>query len=199
MYDIITIEREFASGGNDIGRRLAAALGYRLYDRNILVEASKKLGLSPMYVENLEETGFGGVLFNLSRTPLGGSGKDGSRQSMAEKLFLEEKRIIETIASEGKAVIIGRAAGYILKEKDDCLRVFIRADKKLRKQRAVEREGIAEAEAEAAIKKHDKRRSDFYNAVTEWEWGNSKNFEICLDSGKLGADTCVSILAAAAK
>lgn len=193
MYRIITIERQFASGGNQIGRMLAKELGYELYDRNILTEAAKKLEIPPIYIENLEETSSGGFLFNLSKTPLGGiAGKD---LPMTEKLFLEEKNIIERIAQQGGCVIVGRAAGYILRERADCLRVFIHADKQVRIRRAVEQEGVKAQEAEAALKKNDKRRSGFYNSVTNWEWGNPEFFECCLNSGRLGIDLCTHLLA----
>ena len=115
------------------------------------------------------------------------------------KLFLEEKRIIEEVAEEGKCVIVGRASGYILREKADSLRVFIHSDNEKRKKRAIEREGIKESEAENALKKNDKRRSGFYSAVTNWEWGNPKFYELYMDSGKLGIDLCVKLLVEAVK
>lgn len=198
MYRIVTIERQYASGGNEIGKRLAEELGYKLYDRNLLMEAAKNLGTPAIYIENLEETGSGGFLYNLSRTPLGGGG-DKTDLPLAEKLFAEEKRIIEKRAEEGNCVIVGRAAGYILKDREDCLRVFIHADREKRIKRAVEREGVGQSEVEAALKKNDKRRSGFYDSVTEWKWGSPEYFEICLDSGKLGTETCVKVLKSAVR
>lgn len=193
MYQIITIERSYASGGNEIGKNLAKALGYKLYDRNILIESAKNLGTPPMYIENLEETSSGSFIFNLSRTSLGGNANDHSLP-LAEQLYVEEKRIIEKAANEGGCVIVGRAAGYILKDRNDCLRVFIHAEKDKRIKRAVEQEGISPSEAENTLKKYDKRRNGFYNSVTKWKWGNPDYFEICLDSGKLGIDLCTKLL-----
>lgn len=92
MYKIITMEREFASGGNEIGRRVAKRLGIELYDRNILVEAAKRLDIPPIYIGDLEETAPGSIIFNLSKTPIGGR-KDNSNLPMSEKLFLEEKKL----------------------------------------------------------------------------------------------------------
>lgn len=198
MYNIITIERQYASGGNETGKKLADELGYKLYDRNILMEAAKNLKIPAIHIENLEETSSGSFLFNLSKTPLGGN-SGGKDLPLTDKLFLEEKRIIEKLAEEGNCVIVGRAAGYILRDYDNCLRVFIHADKEKRIKRAVEREGIKESETEAALRKNDKRRSGFYNSVTEWEWGNPKFFELCLDSGKLGVNLCASLLAEAVR
>lgn len=197
MYNIITIERQYASGGNEIGRRLAEKLGYKLYDRNILMEAARNLQIPSIYIENLEETSSGSFIFNLSKTPIGGGSGDERDLPLAERLFFEEKKIIEKAAAEGGCVIVGRAAGYILREQEHCLRVFIHADKEKRIERAVEREGIMVSQAESALKKNDKRRSGFYNSVTKWEWGNPRYFELCLDSGKLGVDFCVELLAEA--
>lgn len=198
MYHVIAIERQYASGGNEIGRKLAEILGYKLYDRNLLTEAARALGMSSMYIEGLEETHSGGFLFNLSKTKLGGSSNE-KALSMSDKLFLEEKRIIEEAASQGGCVFVGRAAGYILKERSDCLNVFIHSETEKRIERAIEREGIGLLEVESVLKKNDKRRSGFYNSVTSWEWGNPSFFEICLDSGKLGIDLCVKLLAEAVK
>lgn len=198
MYNIVTIERQYASGGNEIGIEAAARLGFKLYDRNILMEAAKILKIPAIHIENLEETSSGSFLFNLSKTPLGGN--IGEKDlPLADKLFLEEKKIIEKLAEEGNCVIVGRAAGYILRDYENCLRVFIHADKEKRIKRAVEREGIKESEAESALKKNDRRRSGFYNSVTKWEWGNPNFFELCLDSGKLGLELCAALLAEAVK
>lgn len=194
MYNIIAIERQYASGGNEIGRKLAKALGYKLYDRNILAEAAKNLGISHIYIENLEETGPGSTIFNLSKTSIGNSLSPDGQLSLAEKLFLEEKKIIERAAEEGNCIIVGRAAGYILRDRTDCLTVFIHADKVKRMDRAISHEGIKESEAVTVLKRNDKRRKSFYDTHTTWEWGNPSYFSICLDSGKLGIELATSML-----
>ena len=198
MYNIITIERKYASGGNEIGKRLAEVLGYKLYDRNILLQAARNLEIPPFQIEGLDECSPGGWLFNLSKTSLGGN-SDSKNLSMADKLFLEEERIIEEAAKEGDCVIVGRAAGYILREKENHLGVFIHADDEKRLKRAIEKEGFNEAEAKNALKKNDKRRSGFYRSVTDWEWGNPKFYELYMDSGKLGMELCIRLLMEAAK
>lgn len=198
MYHIITIERRYASGGHEIGKKLAEALGYTLYDRNILLEAAKRLDIPFFKIEALEESSSGNILMNLSKTPLGGL--SGNKDlPLADKLFLEEKRIIEEAAETGNCVIVGRASGYILREKEDILRVFIYADHEKRIRRAIEREGIQKAEAENALKKNDKRRQNFHNSFTNQEWGDPKNYEMYLNAGNLGIDPCVRILMEAAK
>lgn len=195
MYKIITMEREFASGGNEIGRRVAKKLGIELYDRNILVEAAKRLEIPPIYIGDLEETAPGSIIFNLSKTAIGGSRKDNQNLPMSEKLFLEEKKIIEEIVEKQDCVIVGRCASFILKDRPDCLKVFIHADKNYRIERAIETEKLAKSEAEDFLRKSDKRRSSFYNTHTGWKWGDMTKFDLCLNSGSMGLDTCVELLA----
>ena len=195
MYKIITMEREFASGGNEIGRRVAKKLGIELYDRNILVEAAKRLDIPAIYVEELEETAPGSIIFNLSQTAIGGNRKDNPNLPMSERLFLEEKKIIEEIVEKQDCVIVGRCASFILKDRPDCLKVFVHADKEFRLNRAVQEEKLAKSEAEDFLRKSDKKRSNFYNTHTGWKWGEMEHFDICLDSGSLGIDTCVDVLA----
>ena len=194
MYKIIAMEREFASGGNEIGRRVAKKLGIELYDRNILIEAAKRLEIPAIYVEQLEETAPGSSIFNLSQTAFGGSQKARTNLSLAERIFLEEKKLIEEIVEKEDCVIVGRCASYILRDRPDCLKVFVRADKDYRMKRAIETEKLAKDEADYFLRKSDKRRSDFYNTHTGLKWGDMENFDICLDSGTLGLDCCVDVL-----
>ncbi len=198
MYNIVTIERRYASGGNEIGKKLAKELGFKFYDRNILMEAAKNLDIPFVKIEGLEESSSGGILLNLSKTPLGGLSHT-KELPLADKLFLEEKRIIEEIAEAGKCVIVGRASGYILRERENNLKVFIHAEDEKRIQRAIEKEGIKQSEAENALKKNDKRRGGFYNSVTNWVWSDPKYYEIYLNAGRLGIDLCVKLLAQAVR
>lgn len=195
MYKIITMEREFASGGNEIGRRVAKKLGIELYDRNILVEAAKRLDIPAIYVEELEETAPGSIIFNLSKTAIGGNHKNNPNLPMSERLFQEEKKIIEEIVEKQDCVIVGRCASFILKDRADCLKVFVYADKEYRLKRAIEEEKLSQHEAEEFLRKSDKRRSGFYHTHTGLKWGDRENFDICLDSGSLGMDCCVDVLA----
>lgn len=192
MYRYITIEREYASGGNEIGRRLAAELGYDFYDRNILTEAAKRLDFPAMYISKLEESQSDSFLFSLAQTAIGGMG---SRDlPIAEKLYEEEKLIIEEAAKKGKCVIVGRCAGVILGSYQSCLRVFIHADYEHRIRRAIEREKIAPNEAAEVLKRYDKKRSSFYRDHSGLTWGSRENFDIFLNSSRLGINTCIQLL-----
>jgi hypothetical protein len=188
------MEREFASGGNEIGRRLAKKLGIEIFDRTILAEAASRLDIPAIYIADLEETAPGSIIFNLSKTALGG-GKSGKNMSMAEKLFVTEKEIIEETVKKQNCVIVGRCASYILKDNPDVLRVFVHADKEARLERALKEENVgSRQEAEELLKKTDKKRSSFYNTHTGLNWNDMNNFDVCLDSAKLGIDTCVDML-----
>ena len=195
MYKIITMEREFASGGNEIGKRVAKKLGIALHDRSLLIEVAKRLESPAIYVEQLEETAPGSSIFNLSQTAFGGSQKGRTNLSLAERIFLEEKKIIEEIVEKEDCVIVGRCASYILRDRPDCLKVFVHADKQYRLNRAIETEKLSKDEADYFLRKADKRRSDFYTTHTGWKWGDIEHFDLCLDSGSLGLDCCVEVLA----
>lgn len=195
MYNIITIEREYGSGGNEIGKRLAKELGYTFYDNNILVEAAKRLGIPPIYLSDLEETSTGSIIFNLSKV-LSKRNASGNDQPLATKLFLTEKVIIEEIVQKEKCVIVGRCASDVLKNNPDCLSVFIHASHDYRRNRAVECEKIKPDEVDEIIRKVDRRRRDFYSTHTGHEWGNKKYFEVCLNSGKIGIEYCIKLLKA---
>lgn len=194
MYNIIAMEREFASGGNEIGRRVAKQLGMELYDRNILVEAARRLEIPAIYIEELEETAPGSIIFNLSKTAIGGNRKENANLPLSERLFLEEKKIIEELVEKQNCVFVGRCASYILKERTDCLKVFVYADKEYRLHRAVHEEGHSSNEVEAFLRRSDRRRGSFFNAHTSWKWRDMDHFDLCLDSGSLGIDRCVDIL-----
>ncbi len=195
MYQYITIERQYCSGGNEIGRRLAKALNYKLYDHNILVMAAKRLEVPHIYISDLEETGPNSIIFNLSQTPFGGSSRTINNMPLVDRLFYEEKKIIEEVTATDPCVIVGRCAGYILKDHPDCLKVFIHADTDFRIQRSIQDEKLTHEEAVEVLKKTDKRRSGFYTTHSGYKWGDSTHFDICLDSSSLGLDRCVSILA----
>lgn len=192
MNKIITIEREFCSGGNEIGRMVSKATGYPMYDRNILVEAAKRLEIPHRYIEDLEETSPGSVIFNLSNTILGGHNT--KKLPLAEQLFMEEKTIMETLAEKSSCIIVGRCGSEIFKSHPQSLRIFIYASKDFRVNRALQIEHIPEKELKEKISKVDRRRSSYYTAHTALEWGEPHNFDLCLDSSKLGLEECAKLI-----
>lgn len=194
MYKYITIERQYCSGGNEIGRKLAKALGYELYDHNILAIAAKRLDIPHIYISELEETSPNSIIFNLAQTPIGGRSRNINNMPLIDRLFYEEKQIIEDVTSKGPCVIVGRCAGFILRDQPDCLKVFIHANTDYRIKRAMDNEKLPFEEAVETLKKTDKRRSGFYTTHSGYKWGDSTHFDICLNSSILGIDKCVALL-----
>lgn len=196
MYRYVCIERQYCSGGQEVASLLAKKLGYKLYDHDILVETAKRLELPAIYISDLEETAQSNPLFNLSQTALGGLSKK-KNIPLSDQIFNAEKQIILDVAQDQECIFVGRCASHILKDREDCLRVFIYADTTYRLERAVKKENVAPEKAASELKRVDKRRSDFFAAHTGLKWGGREFFPLSLDTGVLGAHTCVEILSAA--
>lgn len=194
-YHIIAIEREYASGGQEIGEKLAKRLGIPCYGREILELAAKELGTSVSYLEGIEEKSNGSFLFSMyTMAGLANMAKGGSAAMSNEgELFLTESEIIRKV-TQTPAVIVGRCAVDALKHREDVLRVFIRSSNEKRYDRAVERYGIAPDNAESVIRRADKRRNSYYKALTGKDWRDAANYHMVLDSGSLGIEKCVGML-----
>ena len=150
MKNIITISREFGSGGRSIGKQVAEKLGYAFYDRELVDEVAKRSGFAPEYIEELAE--------------------------------------------KGKCVIVGRCADYILRDRKDCLHVFICSDMASRARRIVERYGQTQKAPEKRLAEKDQKRKVYYKNYTGRVWGQAQNYDICLNSGALGVDTCTDMI-----
>ncbi|WP_392888347.1 AAA family ATPase [Eubacterium limosum] len=192
-YNIVTIEREYASGGREIGYRTAEKLGIPYYGKEILEMAAKKKGVSPEYLEELEETptnSFFYSVYMLSKNLIG----DTPSLPENDALRLAEAEIINDLAAEGSCVIIGRCACHALRRRKDVLNVFIHSSWEARVKRAVETYGVDAANAEVVLKKFDKRRACYYNANTGKKWSDPEGYHMILDSDRLGIGKCVDIL-----
>lgn len=190
-YHIITIEREYASGGNEIGEKTAARLGIPCYGQEVLERAAERLHTVPERILHLEETSTRSFLYSIGMAMKVATGEhDGLSEEGA--LYVAEEQVIQNMALEGPCVIVGRCAGWILRERKDVLRVFIHADRDFRRERAVNNYGIAKKEADSVLKQYDRRRSNFYNANTGMSWEDKKGYHIVLDSSSLGIDACVN-------
>lgn len=197
MKTVITISREFGSGGRTIGRQLADRLGYRFYDRELVDEVAKRSGFSPEFIEENGEyaNAKSSLLFYLAT----------ARQYTAEnlstndQLYVFQAKLIEELAESGRCVIVGRCADYILRERTDCLHVFICADMESRAKRIVERYGENKKSPEKRLNEKDQKRKVYYRNYTGRLWGQAQNYDLCLNSGVLGIDTCVDLIEAAAR
>ena len=185
---IVTISREFGSGGRTIGRKLAEELGVPCYDSELIGEIARESGFAEAYVRRAEESspsGWAGSLFSTNRA-FGPTNED--------YLWEVQRRVILELAEKGPCVIVGRCADYILRDRADCLTAFIHADLKFRADRIVRVYGEREVSPEERVRDKDRRRAAYHRFYTDMKWGYAKNYQISLDSGALGLDACVAIL-----
>ncbi len=197
MKSIITISREFGSGGRSIGRLVAEKLGYKFYDSEIVNKVAERSGFSREFIEESGEyaSAKSSLLFAIATA----NQYTADGLSMHDKLYIEQTRIIEELAAEGDCVIVGRCADYILRDRKDCLHVFIHADMESRAKHIVERYGLREKSPEKRLTEKDQKRKVYYKNYTGRNWGQAQNYDICLNSGVLGEEACARIIAAAAK
>lgn len=184
---IITISREFGSGGRTIGKKVAEELGIPCYDNELLMKIAEESGFQENYVQEAGEYAPGGFLSNVFS-------RRGNIPNNADYLWQIQYKIISDLAQKGPCVIVGRCADYILKDKADCLKVFIHADIAFRAERIVKVYGEREESPEQRIREKDKRRAAYHRFYTDMKWGHSQNYDLTLNSGTLGIDRCVDII-----
>ncbi|MBQ9808912.1 MAG: cytidylate kinase-like family protein [Ruminococcus sp.] len=190
---IITIERQYGSGGSVIGKLAAEKLGLSYYNRQILEMTAEKCGISPEYLESAEENVPTSFLYSLLLSANPARSVEDSLP-LSDKVFLMESRIINEIAEkEDSFVLVGRCGSYILEEKG-CFSVYIYANPDDRLRRAIEEYGIPENKAEAIMKKADKRRETFYNVNTGKLWQDKDGYALCLNSSELGDELCAELI-----
>ena len=187
---IIAISREFGSGGRTIGKELAAKLGIPCHDAQILEKIAEQSGFTKDYIAEQGEYATGGNWLTQAF-----SARDYNGHSYQDDLWALQRKIILELAEKESCVIVGRCADYILKDDPNCLRVFIHADMESRAKRIVEQYGERSESPEKRLKDKDKRRATYYQFYTDMKWGNVANYHITLNSGALGIDMCVEILA----
>ncbi len=190
---IITISREFGSGGRTIGRQIANALNIPFYDKELVDQVALESGFAPTFVEEHGEHSPGKSLFSYAFASQGVPGVMNGL-STADFLWNIQCNVILQLAEKGPCVIVGRNADYILKDREDCLHVFIHASKEFRADRIVRLYGESEKTPQARLSEKDKRRKVNYQHYTGRNWGQAHNYDICLDSSKLGIETCTNII-----
>ena len=192
-YNIVTIEREFASGGRLIGKKVAEQLNVSFYNENILEMAAKEFGVDKEYIMHAEENVTRSFLYDLAlsaKNSITGS----MDMSLADKLFLKESEIIKDMAMRGNAVIVGRCADYILRDRKDVLTVYIYSNFEDKLERGTGMYNIPKEFMSIEMKKNDKRRSQYYVTNTGMKWEDKHHYHLCLNSGLLGEDACVKII-----
>ena len=186
---IITISREFGSGGRFIGEEVAKKLGIAYYDKNIISHIAEESGLSPDYIQEKAELSPKKGLFAYAF-----AGRDITGKSIEDMLYEAQRKVILELADRESCVIIGRNADYILKDRDDVLNVFIHGDMPEKIQRIGQLYHVGEKEAAKMLADTDKRRMTNYNFYTDQKWGKASNYTLCLNSSQLGYDRCEKII-----
>lgn len=196
--NIITISRQFGSGGRTVGRMVAEKLGIPFYDKELVEQISLESGFAPTFVEEHGEHAPGKTLFSYAFAPQGVPGVMNG-MSTADFLWHIQCSTVIQLAEAGPCVIVGRNADYILKDRPDALHVYVHADMDQRADRIVRLYGESEKSPQARLQEKDKRRAVNYQHYTGRTWGAAENYDICLNTGKLGIEAAVETIVALTK
>lgn len=193
---IITIGREFGSGGREIGQKLSEALGIEFYDKELLEHTAKDSGLCEEILKHHDEKRTASFLYSLVLDPYnaGYAGSPYADMPIDQKVFLAQYDTIKKLAEKGSGIFVGRCADYVLSDNPNVLSVFIHADNDFKVKRIMERYELSERKAEDLISRKNKQRSTFYNYYTSKKWGNAKSYDLCIDSSIFGIDGTVELI-----
>ena len=186
---IITISREFGSGGRFIGEEVAKKLGIKYYDKEIIGQIAKESGMAPEYIKENAELSPKKGIFAYAFT-----GRDITGKSVEDMVYEAQRKVILDLAEKEPCVIIGRNADFILKDRDDVLNVFIHGDMPEKIQRIMRLYKVNEQEAIKMMADTDKRRRTNYDFYTDQKWGKASNYTLSLNSSQLGYDRCEKIV-----
>ena len=193
----VTITRQYGSGGHDIGKALAKALGIGFYDKELISLAARESGIAPEVFEKADERPANSLLYSLSVGLYNyGNGLSNPMDDLPvnDKLYLLQHKIIKEKAESESFVIVGRCADYILKDHPGVVKVFIYADIESRVRRAISRHDIEPARAKQAIIKTDKSRANYYSFYSGQKWGQVENYDLCINTTKLTVDQAVKLI-----
>ena len=199
---IITIARQYGSGGREIGERVAKLLGIPLYDKQLIADAASKGNLSEEIIKKTDETAANSLLYTLAMgsNVVGTTMHFGYKMPINDKLFILQSEVIREYAKNGSCVIIGRCADYVLREEEGIFRIFVYGDLDHRKERVQERHPeIKPAQVVDVINKTDRRRASYYNFYTGNKWGKYDNYDMAVNSSTLGIVGTARLIADCAK
>jgi cytidylate kinase len=192
---IITIGRQYGSGGKEIGEKLAAKLGCAFYDSELLSMATEANGMSEAAMRQYDEKPTSSLVYGMYMNAI----STGDVLPLNQKLAFAQFDVIRKVAGEGDCVIVGRCADYVLRDRKDLLSVFLHAPTDSRRQRAIANYGVPPELAEKTLKKQDKKRAEYYNFYTHRTWSAAETYDLTLDTDLLGVDGTVEIIAAVAE
>lgn len=192
-HKIITIARQFGSGGHEIAQRLSEQLGIPLYDRNLVEMAAEKMGHSPDSVEKVDESALSSFLasYQIPKEP---NSVTGYGLSLNDSTYVTQTIIIEALAQKGPCIIVGRCGNYVLRSYPDLIDVFICASMEERVRRIMERYNFSEKDAVNAIKSTDRRRKNYYENYTKEKWGSIDSHQMLLNVSKLGIEHTIETI-----
>ena len=198
MNKVITITRQFGSGGREIGKKLAEAYGIPFYDNEIISRAAKDTGFAEAAFELAEDKASNSLLYSIAMGMNVFSSQDVgfSGLSLDDRIFLAQSKVIRNVAKEGPCVIVGRCADYILKNQENVVNLFIRATLDFRIKRAIEVEGIPKEKSAEMVMKKDKSRANYYKYHSGERWDNVLNYDFAIRSDLCGIDGTVACLKA---
>ncbi len=196
MNTIITIGRQFGSGGREIGEKLAQKLNIPFYDKELLSRAAKESGFCEEMLETHDERPTNSFLYNLvmDTYSFGYNSSSFVDMPISHKVFLAQFDTIKKIANEGPCVIVGRCADYALADYTTCVNIFIPADEEHKVKRIMQKYELSEAKAKDMISKKDKQRQSYYNYYSSKKWGRSDTYDLSVNSGKLGIAGTVNLI-----
>ncbi len=189
MNKVITISREFGSGGRTVGKLVAEKLGIPCYDQEIIQKIAQESGYCEEFIAEKTEKPHSKLFGNTFAY------RDHYGNSIQDKIWLAQLKAIVEVANKGPCVIVGRCADYILEGTSDLIKVFIHADTKAKAERIVEQYGESDLAPEKRLKEKDKRRAAYYQVNTDRKWGDIKNYDITLSTSSLGIERCADIIA----
>ena len=198
MNKVITITRQFGSGGREIGKKLAEAYGIPFHDNEIISRAAKDTGFAEAAFERAEDKASNSLLYSIAMGMNVFSSQDVgfSGLSLDDRIFLAQSKVIRNVAKEGPCVIVGRCADYILKNQENVVNLFIRATLDFRIKRAIEVEGIPKEKSAEMVMKKDKSRANYYKYHSGERWDNVLNYDFAIRSDLCGIDGTVACLKA---
>ena len=193
---VISISREFGSGGRMIGKKLAARLGIPCYDRTLIQKTAEKSGLSPEFIARAEERARSRLHLPLSSMGPGVSTYTQQGVPVSLQAFFAQSEVIRELGDEGPCVIVGRCSGYVLGERPECLKVFIHGDLPDRVTRCAEEYHISAPNMTDRVKEVDRGRANYYNDYTGCNWGEMRRYDLTINSSVTGIEGAVELIAA---
>ncbi len=190
MDKIITISRQYGSGGREIGKKIAEHFNIPFYDNELITLAAKESGYAEAAFHNAETKATNSLLYSIAMgmSTYGSQEAGFAHLSLDDRIYLAQSDVIRKVAEQGPCVIVGRCADYILKDRKDVVHIFVHADLEFRKERAIRIDGVAPENAEEIVLKKDKRRANYYNYHSGEKWGKASNYHMSINSSFIGVD-----------